>query len=101
MFPPTDSAKNAVDMFPTTDKSKDIHSIGFLKETSQAMWPRSLTSLSLHLMAQQRTMIWQKNRKHVEGQLYDLAERAKDCGGTSCKYAILKEEWPRTKMSGK
>ena len=27
MFPPTDSAKNAVDMFPTTDKSKDIHSI--------------------------------------------------------------------------
>lgn len=27
MFPSTDSAKNAVDMFPTTDKSKDIHSI--------------------------------------------------------------------------
>lgn len=27
MFPSTDSAKNTVDMFPTTDKSKDIHSI--------------------------------------------------------------------------
>ena len=27
MFPPTDSAKNAVDMFPRTDSSKDINSI--------------------------------------------------------------------------
>lgn len=27
MFPPTDSAKNAVDMFPRTDSLKDIHSV--------------------------------------------------------------------------
>jgi len=27
MFPPTDSAKNTVDMFPTTDKAKDINAV--------------------------------------------------------------------------
>lgn len=27
MFPPTDSAKNDMDMFPKTDSSKDIHSV--------------------------------------------------------------------------
>lgn len=27
MFPPTDSAKNAADMFSRTDDSKDIHSV--------------------------------------------------------------------------
>ena len=27
MFPPTDSAKGAVDMFPRTDRSKDINAV--------------------------------------------------------------------------
>ena len=27
MFPPTDSVKNAMDMFPITGNSNDIHSI--------------------------------------------------------------------------